>query len=130
MPCGYRFTLFGQHVDTSLFPQEFSYLAPERIVSFLRLFRRQYLAENPDQGFFDATVPIMQSLQLLLCQGLSFPDAPQQHLNQFIATALNRSVDQVGRVTHGFGGFESGFGNQLLSRVAIRRDGKVSPNRR
>ena len=53
MPGGYRFALFGQRLDTTLFPQEFSYLAPERIVGVLRLFRRQHLAENPDQGFLD-----------------------------------------------------------------------------
>ena len=87
VPGGYRFALFGQRLDTTLFQQEFSYLTPERIVRFLRLFRRQHLAENPDQGFLDSTVLIMQGLQLLLGHGLSFPDAPQQHLNQFIATA-------------------------------------------
>ena len=271
VPRGYRFALLGQRLDAALFHQEFSDPAPERIVGLLVLCRFEHLAENSDQGFLDSTVLIMQSLQLLLGRGLSSPDAPQQHLDQFIATAhacltqkgeqqrvplarlgdvekfahlqrrsfsgelaelgvgdtlqkriginqagqpikpldpepdclrgcgpgrllqaieagrravgrldqqgiqhrqmfrrqtrghtvvdprvnfraqpihqavkraerrqidrrrlqrLDRSVDQVGRVAHGFGGFERGFRNQPLAPLAIRRDARCVPNRR
>ena len=120
--------------------QEFSYLAPERIVGLLRLFRRQHLAENPDQGFLDPTVLIMQSLQLLLGQGLSFPYAPQQHLDQFIAAAhacLTQKSEQqcvpfsrlgdVSNFAHverrSFGGELAEFcvGNTLQQRVGIKQ---------
>ena len=120
--------------------QQFSYLAPERIVGFLRLCRCQHLAENPDQGFLDSTVLIMQSLQLLLGQGLSFPDAPQHHLDQFIAAAhacLTQESEQqrvplsrlgdVADIAHverrGFGGELAEFcvGDAFQQRIGINQ---------
>jgi hypothetical protein len=56
--------------------------------------------------------------------------AERRQIHRCRLQRLNRSVDQVGRITHGFGGFECGLGDQLLSRVAIRCDGKVFSNRR
>ena len=70
VPGGYRFALFRQRLDTTFFQQEFSDLMSERVVRFLRLCRRQHLAENSDQGFLDSAVLIMQGLQSLLGCGL------------------------------------------------------------
>ena len=43
---------------------------------------------------------------------------------------LNRAIDEVGRIAHGFGGFESCFGDQLLGQVSIGRDRNMFPDRR
>ena len=87
VPCRYRFALLGQRLYTTLVEQKFPYLAPELVVSFLCLRCCQHLTEYLDQGFLNSTMLIMQSLQLLLRQGLSFTDAPQHHLDQFITAA-------------------------------------------
>ena len=39
VPGGDRFALLGQGLDATLLRQEFSYLAPERVVGLLRLCR-------------------------------------------------------------------------------------------
>ena len=56
--------------------------------------------------------------------------AERRQIHRCRPQRLNRSVDKVRGVAHGFGGLEGGSGNQLLARSAIRRDGKVCPNRR
>src|SRR3984885_13339993 len=87
VPCRYRFALLGQRLYTTLVEQKFPYLAPELVVSFLCLRCCQHLTEYLDQGFLNSTMLIMQSLQLLLRQGLSFTNAPQHHFDQFITAA-------------------------------------------
>jgi hypothetical protein len=56
--------------------------------------------------------------------------AERRQIHRCRPQRLNRSVDKVRGVAHGFGGLEGGSGNQLLARSAIRRDGKMCPNRR
>jgi len=43
---------------------------------------------------------------------------------------LDRPINEIGRITHGFGGLESDLGDQTLGRRAVRSDRKVSANRR
>lgn len=87
VPRGDGFALLGQSLDSAPLSQEFSHRAPEGIVGLLGLCRLQHLAKNSDQCFLDSALLIMQRLQLFLGRGLSTPDAPQQHLDQFVATA-------------------------------------------
>ena len=42
---------------------------------------------------------------------------------------FDRPVDEVGRVAHGFGGFEDGAGDKALGFVAIRLDAQIGPHR-
>ena len=44
------------------------------------------------------------------------------------AQRFNGSVDEVGRVAHGFGGFEDSAGNKALGLIAIRLDAQVGPH--
>ena len=43
---------------------------------------------------------------------------------------LDRPIDEVGGVAHGFGRLEDGAGDQTLGRGAVRRDRKMDPHRR
>ena len=143
VPGGYRLALLGQRLDTALFRQELSDLAPERGVGFLRLRRLEHLAEDADQGFLDSRCSIVQGLQLLLGRGLGSPDAAQQHLDQFVAAAHAglaqqgeqqrvplarlRDVEEIAHLQgRGLGGelAELGVGDALQERIGVEQAGQ------
>ena len=138
VPGGHGFALLRQGRDTALLGQELPDLAPERGIGVLRLLGFQHLAEDADQGFLDAPVLVVESVELFLGRSLCSPNAAQHHLDQFVAAAHARLAQQgeqqrvplarlgnVEQVAHfqrrGLGGelAQLGVGDALQRRIGI-----------
>ena len=64
----FRLALLCQRVNSALFRQELPDLAAECGIGFLVLGRLKYFPKDADQGFLDATLLVVEEIQLLLAR--------------------------------------------------------------
>ncbi len=139
----YRLASLRQCLDSTLFGKQIPNLFTRFGICFTVFGGLQNPTENGDQTLFSFTISLLKSFELLLCCGLSLPDPPKEHLDQFVATARSGLLDEtekqgvafawaadIQEITHFHGGSfgcklsELGVGNAFQHRIRVDQAGQ------